>query len=584
MRGVLRILGVAVAFGSGLEVVRGQEVLWTYGSTANWFTDLDRCGDYDGDGVQDVVIYDEQFKQASILSGRDGSLLQTFSQTATDLGSVAGIGDQDGDGVPDILFGDPDYTAGIYKIGRVLGISGKTGNEFFSAFGFSAARDYCGQTVHNMGDLNGDGLVDFAWGTYTTGWTGPSRIDVNYTIRQGAVVLPGNFTGQWPVVPIGDVDGVKGNDVAASYIDPTTKIGTVGIFAGRSLNLLATISGQSIHEYFGNALATCGDVDGDGVGEILIGAPYRKSHGGIETGAVIVVSSKNGAPLYEIDGETDQQAFGSSLEHLEDVDGDGVDDFIVASNGPYYLQIFSAATSRMLVRFSDIGGLTRNVGDLDGDGRADIVGFFGQSVVAHTVPYLTLASVAPSRQRFDRVPALTLTGSGFAMTKLAPTVQIGGLDAQGVQVTSDSSLTCTAPSLPPGSYDVTVDNGYSNATLAGGLTLVPWVFVDGVPTLGSTLDLHYEFETLDSTLAIFGFPPELSIGTPPFGGTLGIAPFFTLFVLTSWPSDEFVSTVTIPSNPALSGMTFLLQSLSGPVLAGSGRDGAWSNVASVTIQ
>jgi hypothetical protein len=192
--------------------------------------------------------------------------------------------------------------------------------------------------------------------------------------------------------------------------------------------------------------------------------------------------------------------------------------------------------------------------------------------------------VAPSRQRFDRVPALTLTGSGFAMTKLAPTVQIGGLDAQGVQVTSDSSLTCTAPSLPPGSYDVTVDNGYSNATLAGGLTLVPWVFVDGVPTLGSTLDLHYEFETLDSTLAIFGFPPELSIGTPPFGGTLGIAPFFTLFVLTSWPSDEFVSTVTIPSNPALSGMTFLLQSLSGPVLAGSGRDGAWSNVASVTIQ
>jgi IPT/TIG domain-containing protein len=177
-----------------------------------------------------------------------------------------------------------------------------------------------------------------------------------------------------------------------------------------------------------------------------------------------------------------------------------------------------------------------------------------------------------------------VNGAGFTADPNL-SVLIDGTPATNVVVYSYTVLSCNAPAgILPGPHDVTVTNRFGSATLSDGLLLTPAMFVDGVPTLGSTVYLRYEFDPLDSTFAIFGLPPQQSIPTPPFGGLLGIVPFFPLFTLASYPGDEFVVHANIPNDPALSGVTVLFQSLTGPNFKGSGKDAAWSNVAALAIQ
>ena len=382
---------------------------------------------------------------------------------------------------------------------------------------------------------------------------------------------------------VGDVDGDGAADFAAGYDDVWQGTGHVDVRSGRSGALLYTLAGATTEELFGAALGAYADVDGDGVRELLVAAPKRLVNG-VAAGEVVVCSGKTGATLYVLDGDTEGQRFGVDLDGLDDVDGDGFGDFVVASDGIDRIQVFSSATGRELLRFDGRGASrVRDVGDLDGDGHDDLAATDGTEVLVRSVPYLRLTSASPARMRWDRGGKLALTGSGFGTTTTV-SVTIGGVAATHVKVTSDTDLTCTVPALSPGLRDVTVSNPFTSATLAGALALVPEMHVVGVPAIGSTIGLHYEFETLDSTFGIVGAAPEQSIPTPPFGGALGISPFLGVFVLNAWPTDEFVTTQTIPNDPALVGVTVLLQSLSGPALYGPGRDGAWSNVVSLTLQ
>ena len=577
-----------------LSEARAQTLLWKSGSS---FGDLDRMGDFNGDGVGDIAIVDGI--SPVVLSGKDGSVLATYTQTGSATSTVAGIDDQDGDGVPDLLFSDPSYmTWRGNQVGRVMGISGASGSTFYSYTGWEQSWDselWSGICVRGMGDGNGDGLPDFAFGIWMRPvfFGGPSIVMERW--NGGAtgvdVSLTWDFDIAFPVhelAPLGDVDGDGASDFAATYVDNTSGIGIVEVHSGKSGNLIRKINGAAKSQHFGLALGSCADLDGDGIRELMVGAPGQ-SVGSIAPGRVLIYSGATAVLLQTLDGEYDQQWFGYDVDGLDDVDGDGVDDFVVASGGVNgrngRVQVFSGATGVELQRIEpESASRVRDVGDLDGDGHDDLAVASGGEVHAWKMaPYVAVDSVTPPRIRYDRVGALVVNGAGFTADPNL-SVLIDGTPATNVVVYSYSVLSCDAPAgLLPGQHDVTVTNRFDSATLAGGLLLTPSIRITGDPKLGATVDLFYDFDPLDSTFAIVGLPPQVTIPTPPFGGALGIVPFFPFFTLTSYPWNEYVPLAHIPNDPTLSGVTVLFQSLTGPNFTGSGKDAAWSNVASLTI-
>ena len=575
---------IAVAAGD----LRGQTRLWSHSGSSS---DLDRLGDFDGDGVGDVIAVVRGIPV--VLSGRDGSQLKTYSPNSS-APIVAGVGDQDGDGIPDFLLGTPDYRdPSGHPVGRVYGISAATGAHFFQYQGIDNPTWWeleAGCCVSRTGDVNFDMQDDFAFGIY--GYQDPilrpSSIHQCWMgggyFREARLVE--NFEPTLPIhaiAPLEDIDGDGASDYVAGTRNNKT-VGVVQVVSGSTGYAIYVFNGASAGDHFGSALGSCGDQDGDGFREILVGAPGHVV-GAITPGSVMIYSGATGTFLRQLDGEFDQQQFGIDVDGLDDIDGDGVEEFVIASSGTTHgrIQVFSGATGIELERIDSEGAsCVRNVGDLDGDGVSDVASAWNAVHAWKVAPFLGIDSVTPSRIRYDLAGLLAIHGGGFTADPNLSVV-IDGVPATGIVVTSYTDLTCTAPALLPGPHDVTVTNKFGSATLPGGLLLTPAVLIDGDPAIGASIDLRYEFDALDSTFAIYGLPPPVSLPTPPYGGLLGIFPFTPFFTLATWPTDEYVVHAQIPNDPALVGVTVLLQSLTGPQLTGVGKQAAWSNAAALTI-
>src|SRR5262245_46205084 len=269
---------------------RGQTLLWKAGTSV---VDLDRMGDFDGDRVGDVVIADGGTSASPVvISGKDGSVLATFTQTPGS--TIAGIGDQNGDGVPDLLFGNPaavDLQGNV--VGHVTGISGATGKSFYDytgrevlGLGPELASGIC---VRAMGDANGDGLPDFAFAILSEPslfGIGPTKIMERWNGGKSGVDVLLTWEFDYQIVPahaltsLGDIDAAGASDFAASYNDFGSGIGSVEIHSGKSGSLIRTIPGAVKSDAFGRALGSCGDQDGDGLRELLVGAPGKVVAGG----------------------------------------------------------------------------------------------------------------------------------------------------------------------------------------------------------------------------------------------------------------------------------------------------------------
>jgi hypothetical protein len=156
------------------------------------------------------------------------------------------------------------------------------------------------------------------------------------------------------------------------------------------------IVGESSGGMAGAALAPAGDVDGDGVPDLLVGAP-KADYRGTEAGAAyLLLGPIDSGGLVGADrrftGETIEDQAGSRVAAGGDVDGDGRDDLLVgapyaesASRGAAYL-LLDAAASTDTTGLEDADLILRGVGtgdqagwgvaingDLNGDGLADVV-------------------------------------------------------------------------------------------------------------------------------------------------------------------------------------------------------------------
>ncbi len=135
-------------------------------------------------------------------------------------------------------------------------------------------------------------------------------------------------------------------------------------------------------EQFGSSIDSIQDIDGGGVRDILVGAPGFSGNGGPFAGAVYLVSSETGGTLTTIEGLNSLDLFGSSLANVGDVDGDGVEDFLVGAPvnddnpRPGYAQLFKGVvggaptlicTIMTPVNNNAFGISVARLGDIDGD-------------------------------------------------------------------------------------------------------------------------------------------------------------------------------------------------------------------------
>lgn len=299
-------------------------------------------GDLNGDGVSEFIIGAWRNTaggplagRAYVFSGRDGALLHTVTGLPNNrIGfSVAGVGDVNRDGVPDYAVGGPGRFA-VPQNGRVLVLSGADHSVLYDLAGTS--QSLFGWDVNAAGDVNGDG---------------------------------------WPDIAVG-----------APLVSQTAGFaGRVYAISGRDGSTIWTRDGEAENASLGTAVGGVGDLDGDGLAEITVGAS-GEVNGHRNSGKAFLLRGRDGSVARTFKPSSTACDFGDFYVHAsDDVNGDHVPDIYIADycdnrlgagSGRGY--VFSGASEEKLRVFSaesagDGLGAGRPVRDLDGDGAADYI-------------------------------------------------------------------------------------------------------------------------------------------------------------------------------------------------------------------
>lgn len=316
---------------------------------------LDSGGDVDGDGIEDYVageIWEKAPGKAAaggfrVVSGATG--LEHFSVVGERAGDqlgwdVAIVDDVDGDGARDVvttaLFWDASKTLGA--AGRGYCYSGRTGILLWTHDGTRGGQGlgYCAA----IADVSGDGVGDVAFGSVGGGSGTNGEGEVEFVDGVTGLWLstivgenPGDFFGLF-IAGIGDVDRDGLGDVmvaATSFNGPPALCGRVYVYSSRTLQKLYTVDGTQYQEHLGALPAGSPfDVDDDGVGDFAIGSGLLQVDGA-DDGVARLYSGRTGRILYEFRSLKAYGAvasYGESLAFIDDANGDGFEDFIVGAS------------------------------------------------------------------------------------------------------------------------------------------------------------------------------------------------------------------------------------------------------------
>ena len=318
---------------------RSGKLVWqhTGDSAESVGVGLEGAGDVNRDGVPDVVTGAPGSGRAYVLSGRDGAVLQRLQGVAAEgFGTSSGAaGDQDGDGYADVVIGVPGANASGQGAGSAIIYSGRTGAVIAKLDG-ERAGDGFGSIV--SGNRNGKAtpvLVGAPRGgarqrgkVYVfSPLTAPARYVIDADSTGGA--LGAMFTSL-----VGDVDGDKVLDVIAmdfanAALGPAT--GRAYVRSGATGLPLLTLTGENAGDGFGVGAADVGDVNKDGRDDLLIGS-WQYSRVAQSGGRIYLYSGKDGTILQTITGRIPGETLGFDAAGAGDVDGDGVNDFLVTSS------------------------------------------------------------------------------------------------------------------------------------------------------------------------------------------------------------------------------------------------------------
>ncbi len=304
-------------------------------------TAVDWIGDVDGDGKDDFIAgawLGGNPQSGVILTGRayvwssaTNSMMRAHYGSAHAErfgGDVAGGHDLDLDGINDYLVGARNAVVNGVAVGSVFAYSGATGAELLRIDG-NGSNEYFGAAVDFAGDVDGDGTPDVLVGSaeanasagFASVYSGATGAQILQIVGNGSEKLGGDVAG------IGDVDHDGFADLLIGAPN-ANGVGAAYVYSGFSGTLLHQFDGAA-GSTLGFGLAAAGDINDDGEPDLLVGAPPATS---ADTGFVRLYTASTGALIQEFSSGMAGDAYGDSAAGLGDIDGDGVDDFIVGAH------------------------------------------------------------------------------------------------------------------------------------------------------------------------------------------------------------------------------------------------------------
>jgi hypothetical protein len=350
--------------GRFLATGAGANVLWTItspGSSAGFGSSIAAVGDLTGDGVTDFVVGEPLYKfnpfgsvtngAVHLVNGASHTLVATiYGSSNTRLGGVVvSVNDQNGDGKHEVaVTALPTNTVDPSQIHIISGaaFSGtkSLANASHSSLNSSGANEF-GETLASGFDLNGDGKRDLAIGSprmfgesgmlsvvsadglYTTlaAYTGASQ-----TKTAASISATHDYNGD------GVVDFVVG--APGWSTNHAVEDGRALVLSGANLRTfslpyeLATFSigTGGTHNRFGAAVRASADLNRDGVGDFLIGAPEYSTFTSAKRGQVAIYSGATLTKLATLVGASNERLGAVLLGALQDVNGDLAPEFVVA--------------------------------------------------------------------------------------------------------------------------------------------------------------------------------------------------------------------------------------------------------------
>jgi hypothetical protein len=373
-------------------------------------------GDLDGDGKPDLAVANNGSNTVSVYRNTStsgsigtGSFAAKVDFATGGLPYSVAIGDLDGDGKPDLSVAN--FVSNNVSVIRNKSTIGSI--DFYAKVDF-ATDTFPGSVA--IGDLDGDGKPDLAIanqrGTVSVMRNNSTSGSIGFYAKVDFA------TGRLPYsVAIGDLDGDGKPDLAVS----NSFLNIVSVFRNKSTS-------RSIDFYAKVDFATgkqprpvaIGDLDGDGKPDLAVS--------NIDSRTVSVILNKSTSGTIDFDAKVDFAPGTSPISvAMGDLDGDGKPDLAVANQGSNNVSVIRNKSTSGSISFDAkedfaTGGSPYSVaiGDLDGDGRPDLV---VANFVSSTISVLRNASLSdapiitpPASLSVCSPSTLTLTASGCAGT------------------------------------------------------------------------------------------------------------------------------------------------------------------------
>jgi len=401
------------------------------------------AGDWDGDGRLDLMVGADRFDDSGTARGAVWLILgeltgdhtvtsrdsaQLVGEDDQDLagGRLAAVGDMDDSGYSTVAIGALGDDDGGTEAGAVYLVSGPS----LSSYTLSSAQaklvgevayDEAGAALAAAGDVDGDGYADLLVGAsgFDAAGTdsgaaylllGPVTADMDLSYANSR--FGGEAAGDAAGAAVGggkdlDGDGLDDMIVGAPYAqDDGSYVGAAYVVLGPTSDNTLTLDeadGRSLGEASGDqagfSVAATGDMDGDGLADVIVGAPGSDT-GGTTAGAVYLLSGADVTdgdhPMNEaharIVGTSEDDWVGYSVSALGDMNVDGAPDFLFGARyidttqsdaGAAYV-VFGPLSGNHTLSRADLaiqgtnasdeaGAAIAGVGDMDSDGSDDVL-------------------------------------------------------------------------------------------------------------------------------------------------------------------------------------------------------------------